>query len=261
MVAFAPAWRGGAFVVQKPTPPFVLLLLRAVEIGAGRRLAECDFSAAPNRGPSPLSLRRSDKNLALSMWSQRLKRTGPSRSLSPPLCSRRWKVDPRQNAPTRQKERKRPEAYAGDRAVKQQATHTSAKPSQAAGPPTVSPETRNYRSSSKSAHAHTHSASPRRRKRKRDPSSSPSSSSPLLLFSSSSPPPPSTSLPVTMSANSDRRWSLARATEFFSGDGKPDMCVSLLPPSILIYSPTYLSSYPLCLCYDQVGHPRYDSRD
>ncbi|CAI5745006.1 unnamed protein product [Peronospora destructor] len=26
-----------------------------------------------------------------------------------------------------------------------------------------------------------------------------------------------------MSANSDRRWSLARATEFFSGDGKPDM--------------------------------------
>lgn len=30
-----------------------------------------------------------------------------------------------------------------------------------------------------------------------------------------------------MSAANDRRWSLARATEFFSGDGKPDMCVLL----------------------------------
>lgn len=26
-----------------------------------------------------------------------------------------------------------------------------------------------------------------------------------------------------MSGSNDRRWSLARATEFFSGDGKPDM--------------------------------------
>jgi len=29
-----------------------------------------------------------------------------------------------------------------------------------------------------------------------------------------------------MSGSNDRRWSLARATEFFSGDGKPDMYVA-----------------------------------
>lgn len=37
-----------------------------------------------------------------------------------------------------------------------------------------------------------------------------------------------------MSGSNDRRWSLARATEFFSGDGKPDMYDHELVLSILV---------------------------
>lgn len=43
----------------------------------------------------------------------------------------------------------------------------------------------------------------------------------------------------SMSQSNDRRWSLARATEFFSGDGKPDMCVRVAVRAgldVLLYS-------------------------
>lgn len=59
-----------------------------------------------------------------------------------------------------------------------------------------------------------------------------------------------------MSAVNDRRWSLARATEFFSGDGKPDMYVRLRVAVPGTEGNEQMLTWYITL---QVGHSRHDS--